>query len=738
MSRKARIVVESNGVVLCSSDSQVTLGARTGCDAVIDDPLLAARHCSITWDGTFQLRDLGSVTGTWLDGRRATAFAELHDQSQIVVGASRLVVRIEGSGNARTLLLDLQRGAFWWKKPGKGVFDNDPDAFVRSEVAFGAYPLLRLVNRVAALVAAVVLVGALLTGAVFEPLVDAGPLVPAHAFVRTLGPNAQGVHAALAACAKIADEQGCRACHEPGGGVPAKKCMQCHGDLKAEATRRHPWFKDGEIGPVPGMVPDEGFCAICHRDHDGANFLKAASSDLVGKCEACHQEGDKPLDRGALIARGAEKALDWRERPHSTIAFPHDRHAGEMRCDLCHRPASPAPAVDDPDRHDFAEVPFETCAACHVPGAAASAGMTGDEQAKWRAAAKDHQWPVRWHGTDDASKGCAACHAGGDGDGAAAHGPAMKTVERPDETAEQYAAGRATYVAGRRMHDDEFTAHAAGRRCVECHVRGTLVASAPRPAATFWHALHLGESGVSPLPGNAGAMSRDDRIGCISCHSDLRRAQALRPAGEGAFAWPTDEASQAACKGCHSDGKQANELRATGHQVPPDRRRKAIAFPHGPHVDSAQFGIPGSVLADGCFACHEFSAPAGGTPLQVVPRTKPKAADCTQCHADHDHVGGGSCGKCHPAAEGKADSFTLAARMTTPAPPQRRWPAANAFSHGSPGHSGTDLDGKPITCALCHDDGATKAAKTIGTVPVPDEGHGACRQCHLRRQFHWR
>lgn len=740
---KGRIVVVGNGMVLCTSEHEVTIGGRLGVDVVVEDPVIAARHCRITHDGdgTFQLRDLGSVTGTWLDGRRAAAFSEITDGSEIVVGATKLVAKIERSAAITTLTLDLQRCGFWWKKPGKGVFDNDPDAMVRSEVAFGRFPLLHLTNRIAAVAAGVLLVAAILFGSVFQPLVDAGPLVPAHAAVRDLGPTATDVHAHVAKCAQIADEQGCNACHEPGNGTPMQKCMQCHGDLQEPATWRHPFLGDGKLGPLPGIAADEAFCTVCHRDHEGSDFLKAKSRELVGNCAACHHTGEGPFDDAALRAKAPPVATATRDRAHSTIAFPHDRHADSgMRCDLCHRrdPQRTASAVDDPDRDDFGEVPFATCAACHVPGAPISEGMTAAEQTTFREKTKDHQWPVRWHGTDDGGKGCASCHTAAERAGERVFGPAMATVERPLATADQYAAERATYVAGRRMHDSEFQAHAGGKQCLECHVRGDLVATTAPRAAVFWHALHLTASSLSPLPGNGGAVSTDDRTGCISCHHDRKTANALRAASSGAFSWPKDEAAQAACRTCHSDGDKANALQATPQPVAADRRHTVAAFPHDVHTSSTQFGAPGTALADGCFACHEFTAPTGGTALQMVPRVKPKAADCTQCHSGHDNVAGGSCQQCHPDLDGTANSFTLAARAADAVAPQRRWPAANGFSHTSPGHSGTDLDGKPITCAVCHDDQATKAAKTIATVPVPDESQAVCRQCHLQRQFHWR
>ncbi len=740
MIAKSRIVVESNGTVLCTAEQELTIGTRTGCDVVVEDAVMADRHCRIQFDGTFHLRDLGSVTGTWLNGRRAPAFAEITDDCEIVIGTCRLVAKIAQQGGVASLTLDLQRGAFWWTKPGKGVFDNDPDAMVRSEVGFGRYPLLHLLNRTAAVAALTLLVAAILFASVFEPLVEAGPLAPAHRYVRDLAADTTGVHARVAKCAQIAKEQGCSACHERGNGTPMQKCMQCHDELQTEATRRHPFLGDGKLGALPAVDTGAGFCSICHRDHEGSSFLKAESTALVGKCETCH--GD--IDRNTLIGKAPLASPPPRTRPHSSIRFPHDRHANGMRCDVCHRPdaellaARARGAADDPDRHDFAEVPFAVCATCHVEGSAPATGITADEQTEWRRKAKDVQWSVRWHGTDEGGKGCALCHARTERAGAQVFGPELLTVERPNDTVDEYAAQRATFVAGRRMHDDEFHAHAAGKQCLECHVRGSLAPGAAPRAATFWHALHLAGTALVPPAGNGGAVSRDAKAGCVSCHHERKQAKALRAAADGAFAWGADEASQAACKECHHDSGKANAMRATDRPVPADRRRRAVAFPHDAHVGSTKFGEPGTALAEGCFACHEFATPTGDTLVHAVPRVKERAADCTQCHAGHDNVGGGSCQQCHPKTPGSADSFALAARVADAALPARSWPAPNGFSHSSPGHTGTDLEGKAITCSVCHDEAATAAAKTLADTPVPDEGRGMCRACHVQRQFHWR
>ncbi|MBL8728521.1 MAG: FHA domain-containing protein [Planctomycetes bacterium] len=748
MSNGARITVEQNGAAIGTSEHELVVGTRTGCDVVLDDPVAADRHCRIAWDGAFTVRDLGSVTGTWIDGKRALAATELTTGSEIVLGVTRLVVRIDGKGNAARLVLDLQRHAFWWQKPGKGVFDNDPDAMVRAEVDFGRFPALRLANRVAAVAALVLLLGAILLAAVWQPLADAGPLLPAHALVQQSAARDDDPHAA----ARIAAEQGCNACHVPGHGPTADKCMQCHGDLAAEATWRHPWLGDGKLASLPGVEVDEAFCTTCHRDHQGDDWLQPVGRARIGDCAGCHAVAGAAVDRAALLAKVPPPRAGTRQRPFATHTFPHDAHLGAgMPCTICHgldadvRAARARGAPDDPDRRDFAAVPFATCASCHVPDAPPLANVAEADRVRWRA--KDHRWPVTWHGTDDGGRGCRQCHAGHERDGATAFGPELRTLERPLASVDQHAAERARYVAGRRLHEAEFAAHAGGRGCGECHLRGAIVPGAPRPARPFRHALHLAMAALRPAPGAAGAVSTDDRGGCLSCHGDRKQALALRPAGEGGYAWPTDAAAQAACRTCHADGDREVVLQPTPVAFAADRRRVAADFPHAAHVGSAAFGAAGSALADGCFACHTFAAPTGGDDLQAVPVVKAGVADCTQCHGGHDHVGGGACRQCHPSVPGRSNSFLVSARLpagamvagrVVPAAPTRSWPSANGFSHLSPGHSGDDLAGRPLTCAHCHDERATAAAKTIDAVPVPDESLPTCRECHLQRQFHWR
>ncbi len=732
-----RITVSSGGNDVASSTGSLVVGARIGVDAIVDDPIVADRHCEFFHDGAFRVRDLGSVTGTWVDGRRAAPVSDLLNGTKIVIGSSTLVAKVGYDGGTPTLELELERQSFWWKKPSKGTFDNDPDALVRSEVAFGRFPALALGNRLAALAGAVLLVAATFASSVMGTLADAGPLLTAHAALQDGSLVVADAQTGLRRCQEIATAQGCDACHSTGAGATESKCMQCHADMREPATWRHPYLGDGKLGAVPGVDSGEGLCVVCHIDHQGKDWLKPASADLQGKCEACHGG-----DRQTLLARVPAAPVVEVQRPFAAYHFPHEAHVQkEIACTVCHtidpsvQTRAEAGLPDDPTRQDYADVPFEICAKCHVPGSL-------DPQLTL---AKDHQWPVRWHGTDEGGKYCAQCHAQVQRDGRTVFGPEFATVARGSFTPAQYAAERAHYTVPTRSHAEQFQAHGQGKDCTVCHLNGSIVTAAAPAPRTFWHALHTAEGALAPRTGTGGQVSADEKQGCLSCHAGLRSDGKLVAADVAAYHWPATKEAQAACSNCHREGDRPQQLAARDTSIAAERRAAtpAIAFPHDVHLNSQAFAKSGP-LAEGCFACHEFVPSGGADAFTQVPRTKAAAASCVQCHAGHDNVGGNSCKQCHPVDPTRSNSFLVAAAVApgttlagraqpTPAMPMRAWPRNDAFRHLSPGHRGPGIE-----CRTCHDTTAIGKAKDLGSVPIPNEATPACRECHLQKQFHWR
>lgn len=51
--------------------ARVLVGRSPACAVVIEDPRASAEHAAISWSGErWEIRDLGSLNGTWVDGRR--------------------------------------------------------------------------------------------------------------------------------------------------------------------------------------------------------------------------------------------------------------------------------------------------------------------------------------------------------------------------------------------------------------------------------------------------------------------------------------------------------------------------------------------------------------------------------------------------------------------------------------------------------------------------------------------
>jgi DNA-binding NtrC family response regulator len=74
-------------------DSEVVIGGAPGCDLVLSDDRVSARHVALQGDGPrFAVRDLGSTNGTWYEGSRITEIT-VPAGTTLLVG--RTALRIE-------------------------------------------------------------------------------------------------------------------------------------------------------------------------------------------------------------------------------------------------------------------------------------------------------------------------------------------------------------------------------------------------------------------------------------------------------------------------------------------------------------------------------------------------------------------------------------------------------------------------------------------------------------------
>ena len=713
------ITIRINKSTLVVDVDAFEVGTHSSCTLHLRDPVASAHHARITRAGSkFQVEDLGTATGTWRNGVEVDTATQLVDGDVLVVGCSKIVVTLDPAGAA--LQLEVLEQGFYFEpsrahksESGAMQVGGDAERWVRDEVSFGRSPALFFAGCVALLVTAVCL-GALALPSGREKLLQPGPLSGAHALLFDDNAGA-GLSPRLQDCARLAQEQGCSACHDTFGGTPPERCGTCHADLIAQ---NHPFHGDRSTSASTAEIMLDGdVCASCHMDHSGAapadgTFLPTPEA-LRDSCARCHSNGTPAITR---------RPTQFESVPHELAydRFPHDKHA-DQRCDICHqRDTSEANALSD---RDFARVEFKRCMDCHSADAAPTAanGWGRDPALADIAATLKPEQQVRllWHGAeaeDGSSSRCLDCHA-------ALHQAALRevTVEEAEEL---------VFTIQRRTHADLFAGAESvsdstgrDRTCLECHASGS-----PHAGETldrrFWHELHM--TGVRPDdPASAVALS----AGCAECHVDIESATTLAGAPNAARSYTGPPL--VACGECHWDevGGAQKPLALEAKQQGASESRRRVDFPHAVHVKPRTDSSDTSALDEGCFACHTFAA--GERSFESEVETHPDAKSCRACHTDHAHVGGDSpmgCALCHPdAADGSPDPVWLGK------PSIRMRPDTPGFSHWSRGHASI-TDGSD--CAQCH--AGVEKARTIAEVPIPSEAESACFDCHVQERFHWR
>ena len=70
-----------------SKPSRWVIGSRPDCDIIVDQPTVSGRHCQIQFeDGQWQVKDLDSTNGTWVDGVRIEAVRDIDRGTPIRLG----------------------------------------------------------------------------------------------------------------------------------------------------------------------------------------------------------------------------------------------------------------------------------------------------------------------------------------------------------------------------------------------------------------------------------------------------------------------------------------------------------------------------------------------------------------------------------------------------------------------------------------------------------------------------
>ena len=722
----AAIVLEIGKKKIETDATDVDIGTRPSCLAPINDPVAAAVHAWIRRrGGLFFVEDAGSSSGTWKNGQAVTRVEPLSDGDVLVVGCTRIQVRVTPGDPAPQLVLSFRETSVYFEPSKKHqvtiggqemtVVSGDAERWVRDEVAFGRWRALAGVNGIA-LVAGIALLTLVAFDSTGRRFVQPGELQARHAALFAADAPHHGGAASAAVLA--ASVEGCSACHDPFGGTPVSKCEVCHEDLVRD---RHPFALEAGPGMLAsGIVVEDDVCSSCHADHQGrepahGTFVPAPAA-VAASCTACHADPPPRADARRL------QSVPTEMRRIAYDAFPHVKHA-QVACEVCHAPARAPDAVAVADR-DFAAVGFATCIGCHASDDPRSK-FRRDPSLADRAApvTPEHRVSLAWHGSraeDGAVSRCLACHpAVFEGD--------LRQVQTHDVEP-------LTVQARRRGHHELFADHvsvvdAAGRTraCVECHVAGEPWRAGEVYTDSFRHAQH-----VAVLEPPDAAAARVSSADCAACHGELSSSFHLvgrpGPATDHVVPAPGYLGPEIqSCAGCHTDENGALLVARIEPQA-----GGALAlrtdFPHALHASTES-----PALEQGCFACHAFEA--GGDARLARPITPdPRAAtSCLPCHETHANVGGSGCAMCHPdTAGGQADIAYLGPHTSD----ERAFVArarTSAFSHGTRGH-----DGGEGGCLACHT--GADAAATIRDVHVPDESDASCWKCHVedRQQFHWR
>lgn len=80
------------GAVFPLGSARVTIGRNPDSDIFLDDVTVSRNHAEVlSGEGGFELRDLGSLNGTYVNRRRIEGRARLHEGDELQIGKFRLV-----------------------------------------------------------------------------------------------------------------------------------------------------------------------------------------------------------------------------------------------------------------------------------------------------------------------------------------------------------------------------------------------------------------------------------------------------------------------------------------------------------------------------------------------------------------------------------------------------------------------------------------------------------------------
>ena len=318
----------SHPPVLRVEGDVLLIGRGTNAGLRLDDDAVALEHARIERDPAgFKLADLGSVTGTYLNGKPVTETTYLKDGDVIGVGGWRLSVRWPSSADPLGLSV----------RPA--VAETARTTMQAPEVDYaGAYTLRRPFLTKGAL-AVFLTLAALLVLAV----------LPLRGLLKAFQPGAVSE-------AHQRKNVGCLDCHAPWEGPATTSCSsgKCHPRSNHQATQ--------------ATTPD---CSDCHFEHRGQSKLVLVND---ASCVTCH--GNLKVKQGATpkFARQvstfpedhADFSLTLPEAGRLPVAEAVNRGADPGTLELDHAYHLKPGLISPKGRETL------TCASCHQPGPGAT------------------------------------------------------------------------------------------------------------------------------------------------------------------------------------------------------------------------------------------------------------------------------------------------------------------------------------------------------------------------------
>jgi Nif-specific regulatory protein len=138
--------------VLSLTSAETVIGRNPTSGIFLDDPTVSRQHCAIrVQDGEFTLHDLGSRTGTFVNGQRKTEHV-LQDGDHITVGASIFVFTCRPKQDATTLVLHDDTPGALQAEPPVSIYAADtwtwPASTGKDRVAHDCAALLQIVSKI--------------------------------------------------------------------------------------------------------------------------------------------------------------------------------------------------------------------------------------------------------------------------------------------------------------------------------------------------------------------------------------------------------------------------------------------------------------------------------------------------------------------------------------------------------------------------------------------------------------